>query len=473
LALRTVVFLCGAQILAFGVAYLISLGLGLAGLEQLSATSLEELSSIRAKNQVLASIVRDATNELRIEPTTELRDEMKQAPAMKFAVFDGHSKEPLPGSSPELLHLLKPLIALDTSHVHFGLPGAPKGMRKGMLEPSWTRHGRMYVAVYGPVFHLGDFLDAAEEEAKWLVAYFVMAILMSAAAAWIAVRWSLAPLRAVAAGAARIDMDSLHQRLSLDGVSAEIEPLVEAVNGALERLDAGVARQRRFTANAAHELRTPVTILGARLDAPEEPTFKTDLKRDHRRIRNIVEQLLATARLGGRAAKVDEPLDLSTLARAMIADAALLAVRSKRQIVLEAPTSPVVVRGNRAALESVIANLVDNALRAEPEGGTVVLRVSDDASLAVVDHGGGVEEADRESIFEPFWRRSDSTPGTGLGLAIAKELVDAHGGRIKVEETPRGGATFTISFPCAANPPAGGVPGPSASRERATCRSPC
>ena len=106
-----------------------------------------------------------------------------------------------------------------------------------------------------------------------------------------------------------------------------------------------------------------------------------------------------------------------------------------------------VIRGSEFALQSVIANLVDNALRAEPAGGTVNLRVGADAIVEVIDHGEGVAEMDRELIFEAFWRKSEQTPGAGLGLAIAKELMGALGGRIWVEETPGGGATFKLSFP--------------------------
>ena len=98
-------------------------------------------------------------------------------------------------------------------------------------------------------------------------------------------------------------------------------------------------------------------------------------------------------------------------------------------------------------MHSVITNLVDNALRAEPEGGTVILRVGADAIVEVVDHGAGAAERDRQLVFEPFWRKSEATPGAGLGLAIAKELLDALGGRIWVEDTPGGGATFKLSFP--------------------------
>jgi signal transduction histidine kinase len=120
-----------------------------------------------------------------------------------------------------------------------------------------------------------------------------------------------------------------------------------------------------------------------------------------------------------------------------------------RFIDFESGGAPVIVRGNRRAIESVVANLIDNALRAEPAGGTVIARVLADAGVEVIDHGAGVAECDRELIFEPFWRKSEATPGTGLGLSIARELMEAHHGRILVEATPGGGATFEIWFPVA------------------------
>jgi signal transduction histidine kinase len=93
-----------------------------------------------------------------------------------------------------------------------------------------------------------------------------------------------------------------------------------------------------------------------------------------------------------------------------------------------------------------MTNLIENAVRAEPPGGTVIVRLSKDAAVEVVDHGEGVSIADRERIFEPFWRKSENTPGTGLGLAITKELTTKLGGSIKLLETPGGGATFKVVF---------------------------
>ncbi len=445
LILRIVGCLFVAQIIAFTIAWLVTVGLGLMGVD-IFATSLDELSAIRAKMQVIDSLRLNEQGDIEIKPTADLLEDIKRAPLMKFAAFKSAQREPIAGSSPELLTLLNQLIEISPTHVHFVLPGDPSGIRAGLMEPLWTPFGRFHIAVYGQKFRWSDIFYVAVEDMRWLIAYLIMAILMSAGAAWFAVRWGLSPLRAVAKEARCIDMKSLHQRLSLDGVSTEVSPLVESVNDALARLDAGVARQRRFTANAAHELRTPLSVLGARLDAPEEPSFKNDLKRDMRRIRNIVEQLLAAARMGEQPADLGEAVDLTSLVRSMIADTALLAIKARRQIALETPSTPVFVRGNKSALESVVANLVDNALRAEPEGGTVLVYIGEDALLEVVDHGSGVEKADRELIFEPFWRKSESTPGTGLGLAIAKEIMDAHQGRIWVEETPGGGATFKLAL---------------------------
>ncbi len=104
------------------------------------------------------------------------------------------------------------------------------------------------------------------------------------------------------------------------------------------------------------------------------------------------------------------------------------------------------MHASRWAVESIVTNLMENAARAEPPGGTIVIRLTNDRKLEVIDHGVGVDTEDRDAIFEPFWRKYDADKGTGLGLAITKELIIAHGWRIWVEETPGGGATFKISF---------------------------
>lgn len=119
---------------------------------------------------------------------------------------------------------------------------------------------------------------------------------------------------------------------------------------------------------------------------------------------------------------------------------------NRRNIEFEGPPCAVMARGDCRALESVVANLIDNALHAEPEGGAIIVPVTTNASLQVIDHGAGVAESDRELIFEPFWRKREARPGTGLGLAIVKEIVELHGGRMSTETTLGGGATFKVSL---------------------------
>ncbi|MGD9658763.1 MAG: sensor histidine kinase, partial [Methylocystis sp.] len=98
-------------------------------------------------------------------------------------------------------------------------------------------------------------------------------------------------------------------------------------------------------------------------------------------------------------------------------------------------------------IESVITNLVENAIRAEPKGGTVIVRLKKGAIIEIVDHGIGIEEAERDMIFEPFWRKDERSAGSGLGLSIVKELVQQLEGTISIHSTPGGGATFKFTLP--------------------------
>jgi signal transduction histidine kinase len=365
---------------------------------------------------------------------------------MRFAVFD-EAKQALPGSDPELSSFLAPVVGISPTHTHFALPEDDGFAPEGYMEPTQTQFGRLHIAVHGQKFRWGDILDVWAFHFQRLAAFLTMAIALSALTAWFAVRNGLMPLRRVAREATLIDMDTLGNRLTLRGVPSEATPLVRAINQALERLDVGARRQRLFTANAAHELRTPVAILAARLGAPREANFENQLKRDVWRISHIIQQLLVEARAEEQILPLDEIVDVAEVAQSMVDDAALLAVRDGREIEYVGPPGGVLVRGNKNAIEAVIANLIDNALRAEPEGGSVAIKVADTAIIEVVDHGPGIAEDDRQAIFEPFWRKSESASGAGLGLAIAKELVTKLKGRIWVDDTAGGGATFKISLP--------------------------
>jgi signal transduction histidine kinase len=260
------------------------------------------------------------------------------------------------------------------------------------------------------------------------------------------IRRALRPLRKTATAASRIGLETLDQRLSSDGVPREIQPFVAAINQLLERLEREVARAQLLVANAAHELRTPVAILCARMDTLPDADSTRALRSDAQRLALMVDQLLAASCAQGQSHGTR--VELVVLLRELIADLAPLALRGARMLAFETDLSTCTVAGQPDALRSALANLIDNAIRAEPVGGTVVVSLftEDDAVIVeVADHGPGVDVSDRENVFEPFWRRDNHWKGTGLGLAIARSIAQAHGGTILLRETPGGGATFQLS----------------------------
>lgn len=443
---RLIAYLIPAQILALAIGWAVTISLELAGFRS-STSKIDDYAMDRTQNLLIASLLRGEDGELRIEPTAALREEMKRVPTLKFAAYDISRKRIARGSAAELTQLLVDPPAIRLVSISYFLVDDAERHAVGVVDSRSIALGEARIAIYGARLRWDDPFLLLANIFTYYWPHIVIAVLLCSAGMWLAVRRGLAPLRNVAVDATKIDVDKLNQRLPEAGVPVEILPLVGAFNATLARLDAGVGRLRRFIANAAHELRTPLAVLSVRLGAPEEPTFKKDLKRDLRRAQYLVDQLLATARLAERSVEVVGEVDLVSIAKSVAADAAMLAIKHRRRIEFQASSAPVVILGGEFALQSVIANLVDNALRAEPEGGTVSLRVGADAIVAVVDHGEGVAKTDREVVFEPFWRKAEVSPGAGLGLAIAKELMGALGGRIWVEETPGGGATFKLSFP--------------------------
>jgi signal transduction histidine kinase len=446
LARRIVGHLIVAQFVAFQIAAIVAIAFEL-GNVAFYRLSVDEMATYRVSNLVIDSLVSSRDGGVRLEPCAELRAEMQRTPLFRFAVFD-QKRTPLTGSSPELVSALtgSGVIQMTQAHLHFNLPGDLETTPLGYMERRRTPFGWLHVAVYRQKFHWLDIYWHLVEDFQWGFLTILVVALASAGVAWYAVKRGLAPLRAAARQVEGIDLDSLGRGVHIDEVPAEIRPFVDAIDGALVRLAASATRMRRFTANAAHELRTPLAVMRARLENAKASQLKSDLLNDSRQLQTLVEQMLVTMRLSENQALCDERLELSGVVRDVVSGFVLLAVRRGRKIEFEERGETIFIRGNRRAVECVVSNLVDNALRAEPEGGAVVVRVGADGTVAVIDHGDGVAPYDRDRIFEPFWRKNEETPGTGLGLAISKELMDNIHGNIRVLDTPAGGATFELLF---------------------------
>jgi two-component system OmpR family sensor kinase len=239
--------------------------------------------------------------------------------------------------------------------------------------------------------------------------------------------------------------------LPAESAPSELQPFLSSINGLLERIRAMMEQQRRFVADAAHELRTPITALSLQaenLDPLDMPPAARDrvevLKSGMRRTRRLLDQLLALARQDIAPSEVRENVHLDRIAKEVVAD--LLEEASAREVDLGfTMAEPVCVGADPVGIVSVVRNLVENAVRYTPDGGHVDLGVFREAGRAVLqieDTGPGVPPQDIERIVEPFYRgRRPTGDGSGLGLSIVRRIVDRYNGSIEFENLTAAGQT--------------------------------
>lgn len=281
-------------------------------------------------------------------------------------------------------------------------------------------------------------------------------LVASAAATYGLVGRSLASVEAIRRQVAAIGADRLDDRVPVPSTRDEIAQLAVTMNAMLDRIQAGGAAQRRFVADASHELRSPLSTVIAALelgrDHPEildTTMITTTVLPEAERIRHLVEDLLTLAAAdehGRTVAAVD--VDVDDLAAATVS----ILRHDRPNLLVEAQLAPARVTGDPRALQRLIRNLADNAAaHARSRAGIGVEDAGDRVRLVVDDDGPGIPEADRLRVFERFVRLQDDrgreSGGTGLGLAIVDEIVRAHAGTITVSDSPWGGARFVVIIP--------------------------
>ena len=293
--------------------------------------------------------------------------------------------------------------------------------------------------------------DAIEALARALVIGAPLLLLVVAVSTWFVVGRALQPVDRIRAQVAEISSQSLDRRVPVPTSDDEIGRLATTMNTMLDRLEGSATRQRRFVADASHELQTPLaavhTDLEVALRHPDSTNWTetaTDVLAANERMGRLVRDLLFLARGDEVRPPPAQPVDLDTVV--------IEEVARTRAPIDTSRVSAAAVLGRREDLARVVTNLLDNALRHATSTVAVSLASGSDVVLTVSDDGAGIAPDDRERIFERFTRldsaRARATGGTGLGLSIAREIVDAHGGTIRVEDAAPG-ARVVVTLPSA------------------------
>ena len=296
-----------------------------------------------------------------------------------------------------------------------------------------------------------------------------LVFLMALGGGWVVSTRALRPLAEIGTAATKIAGGDLSQRIATDDTRSELGVLIRVLNDTFARLQASFARQTQFTADAAHELRTPISVILTQAQgalAHERPAdeYRDSLAaclRAAQRMRRLTESLLVLARLdSGEVTSNHASCDLNRIASDAIDLMRPLA--AQLNVSIDAELAPTPCTGNGEQLGQVVTNLVSNAISYNRPGGSVRVRVSAESNVAVLtvsDTGQGISSKDLPHIFERFYRADParvSVAGcSGLGLAITRAIVAAHSGTLEVASEPGQGSTFTVRLPQATADQAG------------------
>jgi two-component system sensor histidine kinase TctE len=362
------------------------------------------------------------------------------------------------------------------------LPPLPKNVKRSEAYPAlvyfysadYRGEPVRIAALYQPVYddsmrgialiQVGESREARRDLSRSILidTLWRQAVLVCAAAllVWFAVRFVLRPLMQLKAAVEKREPTDLSD-FDPQQVHKEVRPLVAAMNGYMARLEKLISGQRRFIADASHQLRTPLTVLKTQAELAlreNDPAAMRDIVEGIARTTDatvhLANRLLTLARAGHGAAEGDhEYLSLVDTVRQVALELAQQAVAKDIDLSLESDDE-VRVRGNALLLHELVANLIDNAIRYTPAGGTITLRVrgSERPMLEVEDSGPGIPPADREKVFAPFYRASSAqavnAQGSGLGLTIVRDIADAHGAEVKLFNGAQGrGLRVMAVFP--------------------------
>jgi signal transduction histidine kinase len=269
-------------------------------------------------------------------------------------------------------------------------------------------------------------------------------------AAFFSLRQTLRPLSRVATQAEALGQ-AVHagrplQPLSASDLPREIVDVVAAINAMLDRLETSLRHQRQFTADVAHELRTPLAVLRLQIaDLPVTAPVEQIIS-ELDALGALVNQLLRMAQAEDAMLTARRSVDLNAASRKACEDLAPLALPRGQTIEFDAPERPVLLSGQAELLDIAVRNVIDNALKASPNGAAVCVTHSPEGTVVVEDEGPGIPDQHKEAVFTRFWRADPVRGGAGIGLALVRRIVELHGGSVRVEDRAGGGARFILAF---------------------------
>jgi heavy metal sensor kinase len=389
------------------------------------------------------------------------------------------SSQDLPSKSPEesipaeLLSSAAFRKLVDVSRLGghaFGDVQAGQHGYRGLVRP-FSANGQSYTLIILQSLRAQEeMLEGVRETFAWVIP---LAVVLASAGGYFLARKSLAPVVAMSAQAGRIGATNLHERLPVQNAKDELGRLASSFNQLLERIDESFERQKRFVADASHELRTPVAILRGESEVALSRAERTSeeyreslslLNAEAQRLSHIVDDLFTLTRAdAGQYPLEPHEFYLDELV-ADCAHATRTLAQAKRITLTCGITEELRIRADEALLRRMILNLLDNAIKYTPEGGSISVscsRSADEYSLSIKDTGPGIRPDLQSKIFERFFRadkarsRSEADGGgAGLGLSIARWIAEAHHGRLVLADSDSSGSTFTAFLPVSINAPA-------------------
>ncbi len=380
-----------------------------------------------AGRPVVAAAIRSENGALVISPTQELKTLTESAPSFWFVARHTDGRHVTFGTVPDQY---LPLLSL-MADIHFiDIRGDDNSVLTANFAELDTAAGPVKVMYGGTVVVRSYLAKVMLGMSVFYVPFTLVPIGLVFLALPILVGRALSGIKLTINRASSIDANSLGIRLPREDVVLELQPLVDAFNSALGRIDEDVTQRRRFFANAAHELRTPIAILQTRLEASAPGPEKDRLLMDVARLAQTAEQLLDMQRFA--AIQSWDHVDLVELCQRVVADSAPMAISAGYELGFETESPSVTVTGDRASLERAISNLVRNAIEHGGGSGSIRVELMRNGSIDVADDGPGISQEESEKVFEPFYRSRPKSTGAGLGLSIVRQIAQTHNGHVSV-----------------------------------------